>query len=325
MTSFHFAANLPSASGATGTAASLFGGQKESGQGIFDTVLKNCMGTAENQTSGKVGLNLFKSVVPAEGSGSTNTLLGPALSIKGFVERLESLAPALGILRIAPDAVPTLQAMLQSLGIPSKEASGLIQAASDSQGFVRLDRLLVRMKEKAAETGAESLTIPLHQVPVVAQMLSAMGMESAQVKDLIEKATNGEGGLDSQVLLRAVKAHLAKAGETPQVENAAASFSRALGLLCTTTETGLLAKEPQLIALVKNMAEGPSTGQQERIKQEIGALLQEKGIPPEEVKAFLENLTVAQAKDLLKVSQGAWANGTTPESSAQFESSEGRV
>jgi flagellar hook-length control protein FliK len=87
-------------------------------------------------------------------------------------------------------------------------------------------------------------------------------------------------------------------------------------MLCTTTETGLLAKEPQLMALVKGMADGPSTVQQERIKQEIGALLQEKGIPPEEVKAFLENLTVAQAKDLLKVSQGAWVNGPAPEGSA---------
>lgn len=319
MTSFHLAANLPSANDAIGSAAPLFGGQKEPGQGIFDTVLKNCMDKAGAQSSGTGGLDLFKGVKAEQGAGSANTsLLRPSLSMKGFVERLESLSPVLGTLRVAPDAVPSLQAMLQSLGISSKEASGLIRAASDAQGFVRLDRLLVRLKERAAstDTGAESLVIPPHQVPVVAQMLSAMGMESAQVKELIEKATNGEGGLESQVLLRAVKAHLANAGEAPQAENAAASFSRALGMLCTTTETGLLAKEPQLMALVKGMADGPSTVQQERIKQEIGVLLQEKGIPPEEVKAFLENLTVAQAKDLLKVSQGAWANGPAPEGSA---------
>jgi flagellar hook-length control protein FliK len=199
---------------------------------------------------------------------------------------------------------------LESLGIPSKEASGLIQGASDPEGFVRLDRLLIRLKEKATSTnpGQETLTIPLHQVPVVAQLLSAAGMESGQVKALIEQATNGEGGLDSQVLLRAVKAHLAGAPTTATPENAEATISRALGLLHATSENGLLAKEPKLIALIRNMAEDPPLAQQESIKQEIGALLQEKGIPPQEVKTFLENLSIARAKDLLNVSQGFQGN-----------------
>ncbi len=234
---------------------------------------------------------------------------------RDFLERLEALSPFMGMLRIPPQAVPSLRAMLESFGITSKETSGLIQAASDSQGFVRLDRLWIRLKEKAAsvDSGQEASAIPLQQLPVVAQMLSATGMESAQIKALIEKATNGEGGLDSQVLLRAVKAHLAASGTASPGENAEASFSRALGLLCTTTETGLLAREPQLIALMKNMAEDPSLAQQERIKQDMGALLQEKGIPPQEVKAFLENLSVAEAKDLLKVSQGFQGNGPSGE------------
>jgi hypothetical protein len=315
MTSFHLAANLASTSGANGAVASLFGGQKEAGQGVFDTVLKNCMDKAGNQTSGTVALNLFKNSLTGQGEGSANALIRPSRSLKGFLESLEPLSSVMGMLRFPPQAVLSLRAMLESLGITSKEASGLIQAASDSQGFVRLDRLWIRLKEKAAsaDSGQETPAIPLHRLPVVAQLLSAMGMESAQVKTLVEKATNREGCLDSQVFLRAVKAHLAGSGTAPPGENAEASFSRALGLLCTTTETGLLAREPQLIALMKNMAEDPSLAQQERIKQDIGALLQEKGIPPQEVKAFLEHLSVAEAKDLLKVSQGFQGNGPSEE------------
>jgi flagellar hook-length control protein FliK len=305
MTSFHLAANLPSTPGANGAAASLFEGQKEAGQGIFDTVLKNCMDKAGNQTSGKVPLNLSKSILMGENGGSASALQHPSRSIRGFLERIEPLIPVMGMLQIPPQAVPSLRAMLESLGITSKEASGLIQAASDSQGFVRLDRLWVRLKEKAgsADSGQETPAIPLHQVPVVAEMLSAMGMESAQVKALIEKATNGDG-LDPQVLLRAAKAHLAASGTAAPGENKETSFSRAIGLISTTTETGLLAREPQLNALMKTMAEDPSLAQQERIKQEIGALLTEKGVSPQEVKAFLENLSVSQARDLLKLAQG---------------------
>ena len=313
---FNLAMNLPSTSGANGIAASRFGGQKESGQGIFDTLLKNCIDKAGIQTSGTVSLNLFTNVFTGQGGGSAKGVIRPSCPIKGFLESIEPLSPVMGMLTIPPQAVPSLRATLESLGITPKEASDLILAASDSQGVVRLDRLWIRLKEKAAsvDSGQETPPIPLHHLPVVAQMLSAMGMESAQVKALIEKATNGEGGgLDSQVLLRAVKAYLVDCGTAPPGENAEASFSRALGLLCTTTETGLLASEPQLIALMKNMAEDPSLAQQDRIKQDIGALLQEKGIPPQEVKPFLENLTAAQAKDFLKASQGFQGNGPSGE------------
>jgi flagellar hook-length control protein FliK len=264
------------------------------------------MDKAGNQTSGTVPPNLFKNILMGENGGSANALHSPPCSIKGFLERLEPLIPVMGMLQVSPQAVPSLRAMLQSLGITPKEASSLIQAASDSRGFVRLDRLWVRLKEKAGspDSGQETPAIPLHQVPVVAQMLSAMGMEASQVKALIEKATDGEGSLDPQVLLREVKAHLAASGTSVQGENKETSFSRAIGLLSTTTETGLLAREPKFIALMKTMAEDPSLAQQERIKQEIGALLQEKGVPPQEVKAFLENLSVSQARDLLKLALG---------------------
>jgi flagellar hook-length control protein FliK len=313
------ATNLPSISGADGVAASLFGGQKGMGQELFDTVLKESMANGAGQTPDTIMLNLFRNVLKEQGSGTVNGLVQSVHSIKSFLDRIEPLIPVMGKLRIPSQAVPSLRALLESLGISSKEASSFIQAASDPQGFVRMDRLWVRLKEKAGseDSGKDTPTIPLTQAPLVAQMLSAIGMEASQVKALIEKATIGEGGLDSQVIIKAVKAHLADAGVS-QIDNAQDSFSRALGMLFTTTESGLLAQEPQLVSLMKSMAQDPSLTQQKRIKQEMGALLQEKGIPPQEVKAFLENFSVAQAKELLKVSQGFEGNGSFGEISTLF-------
>jgi flagellar hook-length control protein FliK len=315
MMPIQLATNLPSIGGADGVEVSLFGGQKGLGQELFGTVLKERMANATGQTPDTIILNLFRNVLKEQGSGATNGLAQSAHSIKSFLDGIEPLIPVMGKLRIPSQAVPSLRALLESLGISSKEASSLIQAASDPQGFVRMDRLWVRLKEKAGseDNGEDTPTIPLNQAPLVAQMLSAIGMEASQVKALIEKATIGEVGLDSQVIIKAVKAHLADAGKVSQVESVQGSFSRALGLLFTTTESGLLAQEPQLLSLMKSMAQGPSLTQQERIKQEMGALLQEKGIPPQEVKAFLENLSVAQAKELLNVSQGLQGNGSSGE------------
>ncbi|MDD5205921.1 MAG: flagellar hook-length control protein FliK, partial [Desulfobacterales bacterium] len=86
-------------------------------------------------------------------------------------------------------------------------------------------------------------------------------------------------GVDSKSLLSSIL-------ERSQVQGSAKDISK-------------IAADPDVKKLVCDLAQAGQEGQKQ-IREEIGALLREKGMQPQEVKSFLESLTVSHARTISK-------------------------
>lgn len=210
---------------------------------------------------------------------------------------LRRLGLPLGQLRLPKSAIPELTALLEGQGFNKEEIQSLIASLSEKDGSIRIDRLFARL-QKSEKSGKdnESLVIDAKDIPQIGEALAAMGLGAGKIKEIIESAFTRKGELSLEKLSGSLSANLPGVDsklllssilERSQVQGSAKDVSK-------------IAADPDVRKLVNDLAKASGQDGQKQIREEIGALLREKGMQPQEVKSFLESLTVSHARTISK-------------------------
>ncbi len=189
--------------------------------------------------------------------------------------------------------VPTLSRVLERLGFSSREIDALFLSLSEKDGSIRLDRLLAKLQGmmQAKSDGASSLQVNPSDIPRVEEALFKMGLNVTQVRDAAAKAMDSEGNLDLGRLTSALSRWFS--GVDGETENHLAAVLRRnmnIGLRPGSMEQ--LVKDAGLEQSLQRLKSDTPDAVREAMKREITLLLQQKGIPAEDVKRFLETLSV---------------------------------
>ncbi|PKN65483.1 MAG: hypothetical protein CVU57_10220 [Deltaproteobacteria bacterium HGW-Deltaproteobacteria-15] len=209
---------------------------------------------------------------------------------------LRRLGVPLGQLRLPKSAIPELTALLEGQGFNKEEIERLIASLSEKDGSIRIDRLFARL-QKSEKSGKdnESFVIDAKDIPQIGEALAAMGLGAGKIKEIIESAFTRKGELSLEKLsgsLSAIlpgvdsKSLLSSILERSQVQGSAKDLSK-------------IAADPDVKKLVSDLAQAGQEGQKQ-IREEIGTLLREKGMQPQEIKSFLETLTASHARTISK-------------------------
>ncbi len=214
------------------------------------------------------------------------------LNEKGSPDSLEELAQ-LGIppqeLHLPASARPLLESFLKTQGLTPDEIEPLIRSASDRDGTIHLGRLVAKIWNAIQHADARSPTIRSPDAPAVEALLFKMGLGAGEVKEIRDKAISVDGRLLMADLSSALNKHLS--GHVSE-EGLTSLFSR-FGIEMELQANDLGALDRNLRDVLEALRETSSRATREGLKFQIAGLLREKGIPPQEVKSFLDTLSVA--------------------------------
>jgi len=243
-----------------------------------------------------------KSTTEGEKSFKSRKTLGTSLFGVGFLA---------GIVKLAPEAGEKLMTLLQKHGFSSEQSSSLIKAATDKEGFIHLDRLMARLGQSESYTakGQNNLIIESRDVPQFQQVLFKMGLGVAQVKSLVEDCDDGAGNM----LLEKVHSELSSRSPDIGSQKDLVRLLSRFGIQCKPEDVPKAIDPKEFSALMKNYAEAPSEGAQEKIKSALAGILEKKGVPPQKVKSFLEGMTVQYAKSVAGTETAGNGESTTAE------------
>ena len=256
---------------------------------------------AKSQTPKDVGEGLFKDVL-AELSRSSRDKKQSSdqdkKDLEGTLGGLEDLAIPLGQLRLPEQAMPRLIKYLENQGLGREKINQMIQSAKGPEGFIHLDRLMASLKNMGLGVAGlnHELVIPSRDIPKLEEILFRLGAGVGEVKEIIERSMNREGDVVTGRLSNA----LGRFFKDPSKGGEMISMLRQFGIETRpgSIEGGLT--DVDLKRALTRYSNTSSRDHQKIIKQNIAGLLREKGIPPQEIKSFLETMNVSYAKSLLK-------------------------
>ena len=270
----------------------------------------------KNKTPGDVGNNLFRDLLMKDSGSSSKENWGLSLyqgagSNRGIPEndsgerinslkKLDKKIRTLGVpgyqMMLPGSALPHLISFLEKQGISSEKIDQLIVSAKNSEGFINLDRLLAGLLKGKAGTGMVGKNlIHSRDIPRVEELLLKMGLGVGEVKEIIEKSLNQNG----ELAMDRLSASLGKFFHGSISERELISLLEHLNIKARPQVMDNRGIGPDLKKELQHFSETISQDIQKKIKQNIAGLLREKGIPPQEVKSFLETLTVDSTRSLL--------------------------
>lgn len=219
---------------------------------------------------------------------------------KGRLARLEQGVLQLGVpagqLRLPRSAVPKLTQLLEAQGLGREEINSLIASVTDRDGSLRLDRLMAHLQSirKQAKSDEDRKVIPAKDIPLLGEALLAMGVGPGQVKEVIEKSLNQKG----EVSLERLSGALGKLLPGQSGNDLLASLLERYPIETNLKAAQKGSADSEVKKMVKDFTEASGQDTQKKVKEGIGQLLREKGVPPQEVKSFLETLTVGHGRTL---------------------------
>jgi hypothetical protein len=231
---------------------------------------------------------LFKSLLTKENRSTSSS------RERGVEDDLGDTGMVPGMGSWAPGAEKKLTAYLEDKGIFGKEANSLIKGATGEDGSIHVDRLMAALngRKGTAPGGHGDLMVASRDIPRLQEVLFRMGLGAGDVKALIERGGDGKGN----VLLSKIVGTLSeKFPDIDSPQKLAALLSQ-LGIGCHSTRAAQHISPTDLKAFMHAYAETPSEDVQKQIKTVLAQVLREKGVPPEEVKSFLEGMNVTYAK-----------------------------
>jgi hypothetical protein len=278
---------------------------------LFDSIQPGATGGTPTPT--EIGNDIFRDLLQRQGR---------QLSARGSSDSFEDLAQ-LGVptheLFLPAGARPLLVSFLTGQGLTRDEIEPLIRSATDSDGAIHLGRLMTKIRNAMRHADAQSHTVRSPDAPRVEQLLFKMGLGAGEVKEIREKAISQDGRLLMRDLSNALNEHLS---EHVSEEGLTALFKR-FGIDMEAKINDLGDLDRNLKEAFKGFCETNSRVGRESLKFQIAGLLREKGIPPQEVKSFLNTLSVAYLRGLeRKPSGGAGAklvNGIVLEDRQQWQ------
>jgi len=271
---------------------------------------------ATGSTPGDPSNQLFQSLLEkSANSGKASSLnrsdrAGEETGTATLESSLRRLGLPLGQLRLPKSAIPELAALLEGQGFNKEEIQSLIASLSEKDGSIRIDRLFARL-QKSEKSGKdnESLVIDAKDIPQIGEALAAMGLGAGKIKEIIESAFTRKGELSLEKLSGSLSASL------PGVDSKSllSSILERSQIQGSAKDVSRIAADPDVKRLVNDLALTSGQDGQKQIREEIGALLREKGMKPQEVKSFLETLTVSHARTISK------SAGVDPEGARKAE------
>ncbi len=241
-------------------------------------------------TPTEIGNNIFRDLLQRQ-SRQMNEKGAPD-SFEGFAQ----LGVPTQELCLPAAARPLLVSLLMSQGIPCDEIESLIHSATDRDGAVHLRRLLVKIQSAMRHTDAQPDSVRSPDAPHVEQLLFKMGLGAGEVREIREQAVSRDGRLLMRDLSNALNNHLS--GHVSE-EGLTSLFGR-FGIEMEAKAEDLGDLDRNLKEAFKTFGETSSRVGREDLKFRIAGLLREKGIPPQEVKSFLDTLSVAHLRGLTK-------------------------
>lgn len=260
---------------------------REVGNSIFRNLLKKL----RDESSPGDDLIGFQDIHSEQSSVGTPEGKRAESHAEKFLQAMEKLGLSRGRLKLKTSSRPALVSFLQQKGIGQEKIEQLLESLQDENGYINLDGLLSRIFPASGKQN-EDLVIKSADVPWLEQFLFQCGLTVEEVKALVEKSVNPKGELSLARLSSQLSQYLSG-------DNSESRLLQALSRL--DIQPRAAEPDPKLIesdwaGLLKQIPETSSTQIQKRIKQELAALLADKGIPQEEIKSFLETLSFKEVK-----------------------------
>ncbi|MBN2126541.1 MAG: flagellar hook-length control protein FliK [Deltaproteobacteria bacterium] len=290
-----------------------------------------------SRTPTDVGNSLFRDLLKRKSSGSDEDGLVPGLcspytggqtpaqeapleecgNILSFLKKGSGrLGLPAGQLRLPTSSLPQLSEFLQNRGFGKEIIAQWIQSSRDAQGFVHLDRLMAKVQGSGVSRGRGTGTfIQSQDLPQVQTLLLKQGLGVSEVREVIEKSLVSGGDLAVERLSGALKKYFSVVPGPKEM----LSLLSAQGIEGRTRIEGKGFMDRSMKEALENYSAADSLDVQKRIKQELTHLLREKGVPPQEVKSFLEGLSVERARSLATSDQGTLKGGGTARNDASAE------
>ena len=275
--------------------------------------------SGKTKTPGDIGDSLFKGFLDKVGETSKkepNTLsffkgsdsIKQSFMIsksqknsKGTLQKLDKEIQKLGIpishLLLPRSAASKLAGLLEKQGLGKSQIDQLISSATDKNGFIQLNKLLPHLlKNNGLGTSLKSnAVIQSKDVPQVEETLFKMGLKAEEIKSIIERSVNENGELSLNKLSAGMERFFSGSISESELESLLEQFN----IKTNPLAIGQSSADPDLHKHMAKLAQNPSQDLQKEIKQNIASVLSKKGIPPQEIKSFLENLNIDFAKTAL--------------------------
>lgn len=280
--------------------------------------------SGQAQTPGDIGESLFRDFLQkshrafengrfdddpySDRLGNTSSLSKSLLKRDDPLEPLERLLGQTGIsiqhIELSAAAVIRLARYLEKRGMNEEKVDQVIRMAKESNGSVRLDKLLGAVRDFATDQAEEGkLTISdAGEGLRLKEHLFRAGMGAEEVKDISEKSSGEKGETVYEKLVNVLEKRFHGVFSKEEIETWLARFKGSTQP--AAIEEGSI--DPVLKGSFQRFAEAANPDDQKAIKQQIAGMMREKGIPPEKVKSFLEGLTVEGVKNILDKEQSGF-------------------
>lgn len=267
---------------------------RDIGNGLFKDLLNK---TKQSTGNGGWGLSLFGDKA-SKLKGMKGQSDGKKDPLEEFEKRFAQLGIPMGQMRLPGSAIPRLIAFLEKQGLNREKIERMILSATGQEGMVHMDKLMALLQKiRIEDNGAgNSSLIEARHVPQLQEMLFNMGLSAENIKEVIEKSVTQKGQVD----LSKLSGVLDKFFPDSVTEKGLTSLLKRHNIKGNPEGLAGQLKDPEVGTAFKNFTEAVSQDMQKKIKETIAALLREKGVPPQEVKGFLETLTVESVKSQLK-------------------------
>jgi len=261
-------------------------------------------------TPGDVGDSLFQSFLQKSRNGKDEADSGlTLLSWMGLAPQAEReptsgktaggstlsglLGGCHGKLVIPDSSLSLVRGFLEEQGLATDEIERLLRSLTIGEGGIRLDRLMAKLDGflQQDSTSGLSLVVESMDIPRVEEALFKMGLGVEEVDEVVKDSSNPQGNLELDRLATSLGKFFTGVG-ADTASRLAAIFSRQLGIPVRPESTEQLAQQAGLDRTIEQITKGTSSEAQAVAKREIAALLREKGLHPQEVKQFLETLSV---------------------------------
>lgn len=263
---------------------------------VGDSLFRNFLRQVNDQDQGGGGAWLpLASVLNNPGAGSSGTSFGgtgpkgKGLDVSGLgAERMMLLS----------NDFKKLAQFLEQHGFSSQEIDRLFHSLADKNGDIRMDRLFAKLhalfRDKAAS--APSPMVDRSDVPRIQEALFKLGLGAEQVSSVVKAAANADGHLSVRRLASAVGKvfHNLDPDMEKRLEKV---LQQVAGIRFRPGDLQQTVREAGLESEINRLTQGTSMAGRDAAKIQIAGLLQEKGIPVEEVKRFLESLRVQHSSD----------------------------
>ncbi len=277
-------------------------GKTQSPADVGNSIFQNLLNQGLDSTGdGSLGPLLFKGTPSTAKQYQSENLKGMGTcSQDDLGKKMPFLYLSSSQFVLPESALPQLVAFLKDQGFSKEKINQLLISLKNKDGLVQVDKLmaLIMNGESAHTAEKNSPLIQSSQIPGIEELLFNMGLGAGEIKESIEKSLNQKGDLVLGRLWTNLEKYL------PGIPSESGLISMLkqhdIQIKSQVQFNDMKAIDPDLKKELMNFIGTPSQDFQKKIKQNIAEVLREKGIPPQEVKSFLETLNVDYTKSLLK-------------------------